>query len=431
MNAKKFNSILLNFALLSIDCIILFISYLIAIDENILMYLIIIWNLVLLLPILINSKSSLSMIAFISLFMTWYSTSAFIASSFGFKYFDIPQQIIFEVTHKSLLTLIVCHFVLILCKVIFKFPSLDWIEKNFIGIIQGLSKNRIKFMVAILFALSIYFWYRIIFIIGITSLLENPRIYAAVLFEQVGFYHQIVMVPITFILIVYMINTEGVYKLKGWILISGMLVWLPMILVGARKELYICVIVIFLFGGITRIKKGILGIFIAVMFLIIPLFREGWVGFDNIILSFQEFILPQYSHFIFEMLGDIQKNAIVEVSGYRTGFWSLFPGILRPYEYVPLGLSLFNLRLTNVGIAAHPIGEAVLNYGEFGYVLFGLIFVGVTLIAFISSKRSIIVSVILFAYLSLLGRSDIWITIFFCLYTCIFTSLFFIRFRKK
>lgn len=431
MNTKKFNSILLNFALLSIDCIILLISYLISVDTDMLIYLIVMWNLVLLLPILINSKSSLSMIAFISLFMTWYSTSAFIASSLGFTYFDIPQQIIFEVTQKSLLTLIVCHFVLILCKILFKFPSLGWIETNFIGVIQGLSRNRIKFMIAILITLGIYFWYRIIFVIGITSLLENPRIYAAVLFEQVGFYHQIIMVPITFILMVYMINTEGAYKLKAWIFISGMLIWLPMILVGARKELYICVIVIFLFGGITRIKKVIFGIVIAFMFLIIPLFREGWVGFDNIILSFQEFILPQYSHFIFEILGDIQKNAIVDVSGYQAGFWSLFPGVLRPHEYVPLGLSLFNLRLTNVGIAAHPIGEAVLNFGEFGYVLFGFIFVGVTLVAFISSKKSIIISVILFAYLSLLGRSDIWITIFFCVYTCIFTSLFFIRLRKK
>ncbi|WP_141557678.1 hypothetical protein [Bacillus cereus] len=431
MNTKKFNSILLNFALLSIDCIILLISYLISVDPDSLICLIVMWNLVLLLPILINSKSSLSMIAFVSLFMTWYSTSAFIASFLGFTYFDIPQQIIFEVTQKSLLTLIVCHFVLILCKILFKFPSLDWIETNFIGVIQGLSKNRIKFMIVILMTLGVYFWYRIIFVIGITSLLENPRIYAAVLFEQVGFYHQIIMVPITFILIVYMINTKGAHKLKAWIFISGILIWLPMVLVGARKELYICVIVIFLFGGITRIKKVILGIVVTFMFLIIPLFREGWVGFDNIILSFQEFILPQYSHFIFEILGDIQKNAIVDISGYQAGFWSLFPGFLRPHEYVPLGLSLFNLRLTNVGIAAHPIGEAVLNFGELGYVLFGFIFVGVTVVAFISSKKSIIVSVILFAYLSLLGRSDLWITIFFCLYTCIVTSLFFIRLHKK
>ncbi|WP_309462008.1 hypothetical protein, partial [Bacillus paranthracis] len=290
--------------------------------------------------------------------------------------------------------------------------------------------GKLKMMLALLGIMGLYFWYRIIFVIGIKALLENPRVYATILFEQVGFYHQIVMIPLSIILITYVINKQIEYGKKFIILNIVLFAWLPLLLVGARKEIYICIIAVFLFSGISRMKKMVLGVFAVLLLLLLPLLREGWVGFDNLIMSFHEFILPQYSHFIFEVLGSEAKRNIVETSGYQAGFWSLLPGMLRPKEYIPLGLSTFNLGLTNVGIAAHPIGEAVLNFNENGYVFFGLIYVVINTIVFMISKRSPLAAVIFFSYLSLLGRTDLWVTIFFGIYTYVFIRMFLMKVQK-
>lgn len=238
------------------------------------------------------------------------------------------------------------------------------------------------------------------------------------------------MIPLSIILITYVINKQIEYGKKFIILNIVLFAWLPLLLVGARKEIYICIIAVFLFSGISRMKKMVLGVFAVLLLLLLPLLREGWVGFDNLIMSFHEFILPQYSHFIFEVLGSEAKRNIVETSGYQAGFWSLLPGMLRPKEYIPLGLSTFNLGLTNVGIAAHPIGEAVLNFNENGYVFFGLIYVVINTIVFMISKRSPLAAVIFFSYLSLLGRTDLWVTIFFGIYTYVFIRMFLMKVQK-
>ncbi|MCP3761377.1 hypothetical protein NLX67_03100 [Domibacillus sp. A3M-37] len=398
--------------------------------ESIFIFIVFSWIFFLLIQILIF-KGAGKYFSIITVFITLYSVSAYIASNWGFIYFDIPKFIIDDVTLKSLAAIIFSHFILFIISPMFKNKSLKDSEQLFIKRIKTLSINKINLMLFLMFLIGSYFWYRLIFKVGLPNLIGNPRFFASVLLEQAGFYHQIIMIPISIILTAYLINNKLNFKRKFLFISILLLAWIPLLLVGARKEIYVYLLAILFFGGIKKSNKIIMGFFTAIVMLIIPLVREGWSGFENVILSFQEFILPQYSHFIFELLGEQQKSALLNLSGYEVGAWSLFPGFLRVEEFIPLGLSVFNLGLTNVGIAAHPIGEAFLNFGTNGYIIFVFIFVFLNIFTIRLAKNNIMAFVICFLYLILLGRTDLWVTVFFCLYTYIFIAIFFIKFKYK
>ncbi|MDR4419991.1 hypothetical protein, partial [Bacillus paranthracis] len=138
MDRKAFNKILLNLILVFINILMIVWYVSVDINESNLLQMSLVWLFVLGFQILISPKSSIGLIGIITMFISLYSVSAFIAASLGFMYFEIPQYIIFEVTSKSLVVIIVCHLTLLLLKMMLKFPDVSFIEREFINIIFNL-----------------------------------------------------------------------------------------------------------------------------------------------------------------------------------------------------------------------------------------------------------------------------------------------------
>ncbi|HGA0701183.1 MULTISPECIES: hypothetical protein [Bacillus] len=415
-----------NYLCLILNLVLVLILSFYTTSEAILLMFIVIFFVQLIIDIL-QVKKRLVSILFV--FIMLYSVSAFIAMRLGYIYFYMDPEIIVEVTGKSLASIILAYIFITISSFFFSFPSVESIKKRIRDYVLGIEKISINICILILCIIAGYFWSKIIFQIGINALLSNPRIYATVLFEHINFYHQIILIPISIILAIRMDYDKDSFMRNLTVKLSLALAWSPLVLVGARKELFIFVMGYFIFGGMKKLLKYMGLILIAILMLFLPLIREGWSGFNNIIMSFHEFIMPQYASFIYQQLDDVSKNSILDVSGYMVGINAMIPGFLRIHEYIPLGESTFTLGITNVGIATHFIGEAVLNFPNGGYLLFSIMYTSMLLIIVKVNKISPMIFVLFYSYLIVIGRSDFWLTMFFCCYSFIFIYL--LTFRKK
>ncbi|MBL0659355.1 MULTISPECIES: hypothetical protein [Aeromonas] len=253
---------------------------------------------------------------------------------------------------------------------------------------------------------------------------NNLRLNKEILSFAENQYYQIVFIPIALLLLSKVLTNKSRVDIIFLVFSIS-----PFLLSGSRKELFILFCSLFFvyrksIGGKSLICMSL---FIAFM-LILPLFREG-AGVYDVFVSFHEFILPQYGFFLYyESATSLHFGG----SDLISGVWSLLPGVLRLSEFITIGNALSQYGLANnIGLASNPALEAHINFGDVGYLIFPfIIFSYFLLCRLIVTKKIIFLSPFLF-YLIVLGRSDVWLTVFFALYTSVFMFLAIKRFKNR
>ncbi|QNG60203.1 hypothetical protein H4O14_01355 [Bacillus sp. PAMC26568] len=363
--------------------------------------------------------------------LTMFSTSAYVAANLGYIYFYIPKEIIEEVTSKSLFSILLSYLITIALLELLgnkKMLNLKEVSQRFQNEIEWIAPNKILLLNFVLLVILSYFYFNLLINVDINSFITNPRAVKQQVYGVVAeHYFQVFIFPTTLIMVLRFIKTKSKFNFISIILL--ILLWIPLVLIGERKVLYLIVLGILLFGGFKPQKIISVGIVSLLFFLFLPLVREGWLGFDDWILSFHEFILPQYFSFLLHTLHPSVLETISSTSGYLTGAQALLPSFFRIFQYEPLGLSFYNLDLTNVGIAANPIGEAYINFGEKGYFIFSFLFSCTLILLFYFSEKNYLFWIVGLPYTFLAGRSDLWISFFFIIYSYLLLSI--LMTRKK
>ncbi len=134
----------------------------------------------------------------------------------------------------------------------------------------------------------------------------------------------------------------------------------------------------------------------------------------------------KYVQFIAEhLINDYDTSLVLEKSNLFNGVNAMFPSFLRINEYKGLGSSLLDsLSYIPLGIGAHPLGEAILNFGKYGYLVFIIVFFFCyNLIFFIAKNGLPELLIIAIGYFSIIGRSDLWLSVFFLSYSSFFMFL--------
>lgn len=194
--------------------------------------------------------------------------------------------------------------------------------------------------------------------------------------------------------------------------------WLPLFAIGARKNALIVVVVVGLVALLGRPSVRGRRIAVAAALLGLALFAFPAVTEGRLDQSTIEFVYPQY--FLFT---DIERDLELDY-GYGKGALLMVPAPLRPQPVVDLGLQFTLARITNVGVGAHPVGEAYLVAPRFVVPLAAGATVALVLVTLLLARASDAFLFIGVAHALLWGRSDLWITLFFITYQGLVLWLF-------
>jgi len=198
------------------------------------------------------------------------------------------------------------------------------------------------------------------------------------------------------------------------------ILWSLFIISGYRKELFAFIMCLFLSGfvNIGHHKKSIIAL--VLLFLALPIFRDGNFRITNFVLSFHEFVLPQYTQGLVEFkMSHSDISYILRNSSLINGIGALFPSFLRLLPYKPIGVSILDLPYVDVGLGIHPFAEYAINFGKDWWFFFIIVsFIGYNLVFYLSRWIPEILFVSL-GYFAMYGRSDVWLTIFFVTYSSI------------
>ncbi|MEB1052780.1 hypothetical protein [Citrobacter portucalensis] len=240
-----------------------------------------------------------------------------------------------------------------------------------------------------------------------------------ILFFAQNQYYQIIFIPIALILLVKALKNK-------FEIIYLVMLLLPFLLSASRKEIFVLACAFYLtYPKIIAGKRKIWLVFFALTMFLSPMFREG-VGVYDRFVSFHEFILPQYGLIISQSIGI--DGSYFPNSNFLSGFWALIPSFLRLSDYITIGNQLSQLNIGNIGLASTPALDAYINFGILGIYIYPIfIFLYYKVCMFIISRRLVQLSPFLF-YFIVFGRSELWLTIFFSLYTSLF---FLILLAKK
>ncbi|MBV6644182.1 MAG: hypothetical protein KI790_01960 [Cyclobacteriaceae bacterium] len=355
-----------------------------------------------------------------------------VSSLLEFQYYGVSRETVEQSSYFSILSIM--GSVLIIVIFIYKRgqEKISSIREAIIQKINSVSVARSYLIIFLMILLSVLMWLNIWRSIG-NFLPVGNRDFAGELFFISNHYMQILILSLSFYSIFRILSKRSRVETLLYIVLLIFL-WYPFAVVGARKEIFLLVLCIFFFLETTLKQKTLLGAAVVVYMFGIPLLREGVSSTVFNILSIQEFILPQYTHLLLSESSDLTISEILDQSSYQSGLWVFIPGTFRLTEFVPLGKSFYNLDLTNVALGAHPIGEAWINYGDWGYFFFAFLFF--FLIRFLITGGAGITELVIVScsYLAVFGRSDLWITLFFIIYTSLFFFLLAtpirIRYRK-
>ena len=404
----------LNFGIF-IPTLLLFFTFLPS-HKHILFILIYIWLINLFFTLLLNKDSRIFNVFW--LFLTLYNITAL----FGLKYFNLdyppfPQEeTIIEGTFIGLRGIWLAYTFASI--VFFKFDWKNWIK----NIVSGVSIQFEQVKEARLYLCGVF-----VILIGLIDSISLLRLgllnifvserrhFSGELLSTSNHNIQILGISISILLIIGISR----YRRNMVLVMYGMsglfLYWIPFLLVGSRKEL------IYLFGAITiyfmynkKISKTFLFIItvVGIVFFLLP----GLIG-NSMEFSFHEFILPQYMLFTL-----LESNVNIDYN-YFQGTWFLLPGFLRLYNTESLGVIFFNAGLTNVGVGGNPVAEAYVNNHNFVVIIFAIVTVIFLLLIVLLSRINPWIGLIGLSYGFVWGRSDLWITLFFILYTGLIIKL--------
>lgn len=356
--------------------------------------------------------------------LTLYITTGYLVYYFGgITYFGVRGETIEYITKYSFLSVLFIHVICIFLSRKYNLPSLNEIRFKLLGKARRVKRDRIVLAYLLLFLAGTLMWYDVIFTIGSLSPVGNRELVGELLFGN-NHYFQLIFISVT-IFVMFILKVRKKRWINYWGACLLFWLWYPTIVVGARKEIFIIGVVFYMFSNFKTYQKiGVVALFLTYMFGI-PIVREGWSGVALNILSIQEFILPQYVHHLLYESSQTSIEYVRSFSSYKDGFWVFLPGFLRLSEFQPLGVSFFDLGKTNVALGANPIGEAWLNFGDFGYIFFIFSFVLLVYFLLIRNHKNPEFFVIAVPYLALYGRSDLWVTLFFIIYSGLLLKLLF------
>lgn len=361
----------------------------------------------------------------IFLFLSLYSLSSYFLGLIGIVYFDTSFDVLHLIIRNNLIVISVVYFIIELthdfrARYIVSFAN---IRNKLLSQVTNVSKIKIT-LAALFLIILVLITILQIFKIGVANFFSNIRGHGTTVFIVGNFYLQILTIPISYILFSRGLHCKKPIYSK---FILGLVVvfWIMYIFCGARKEVFIFAMIVVM-SGLFDLKKN-LKYFIGVLLIIfmLPMVREGYWVPTNYLLSLHEFVLPQYTQVIAkELMSSTQIEAIVEQSGLISGIGAMVPSFLRLMPYKPIGESILDLPYISVGLSVHPFAEFYINFGEYWWVAFVLFFVVGYHLIFILSRIVPELSVISFGYLAVYGRSDVWLTIFFIIYSTIVLVFF-------
>ncbi|GEM_PF-1762583 len=372
----------------------------------------------------LTKRDRLILIRIFIALLTLYTTTSYLVYYFGgITYFGVKGETVAYITKYSFLSVLCSYIICTFLARKYKMPSLNQIRLKLIGKARKVKRDRLIIVYLLLFLVGSLMWYDVLFTIGSVSPVGNREMVGKLLFGN-NHYFQVIIISLT-IFLIFLLKAGRKRWVNYWGIFLLIWLWYPTVVVGARKELFIICVVFYLFTNFKTYQKiGVGACFLLYMFGI-PLIREGWASAALNILSIQEFILPQYVHFVLFESGKQSINHVSQFSSYLDGVWVFFPGSLRLSEFKPLGVSFFELNETNVALGAHPIGEAWLNFGGWGYPFFIVEYCALIFILFIKNRRYPEFFVVGLPYIALFGRSDLWVTLFFIIYSGVILKLIF------
>lgn len=293
---------------------------------------------------------------------------------------------------------------------IFNVNWIQWIDANsrrFVGSVGLISESRMLLLTAMLLILAVISWYQVADI-GFANVFGDPRrAWAGRVLSTSDHIFQLIAIVLSIVIAVR--SMSNLRKIRVWLLYVATLFayWLPYVLIGARKELFIVTIAILMAYWSSYWLRYVVTILVAFFFVMPWLINKHFVG------SFHEFILPQC--FLFSL---IEFPALLTNYNYNyfIGSWLMLPKFLRLIEVRDMGSSFAELNLTNVGIGAHPMAEAYLNSVEWSSILFVLATVILIMGVYMLSRWDSGFAMLGIPYILIWGRSDLWVTLFFIFY---------------
>jgi hypothetical protein len=224
---------------------------------------------------------------------------------------------------------------------------------------------------------------------------------------------QVIAIPITILALISAWQTRD-QLLRTVVTICVGFAWLPSLLAGARKEIFIICIA----ASIPKMLKlrplglttPLLVACAAIVFISIPVLFDG-----DFARGFQEFILPFYNVISIHEYGDYLRPTTSFLSGTQL----LLPSFLRPMDARVFGTDITDLMLAlgqNVSYGGQPYAESLAFAEQAPCIMFlvsNIILLGA---CFVLARMNPIYALIAFPYLALWGRSILWLTLFFILY---------------
>jgi len=361
---------------------------------------------------LVAIPASRPLTAFVAAF-TLYGTTAWVAASrFGLVYPPGPtDETIAEGTRLTLLVAVATFLVLRLLPLDL---SMRWLRQAAIDVLDRASRasgGRIAVVALGLTAIALRDWWQLR-AIGLDAVFEaDRRAFADALLTASDHNMQIVGMAGTIALGAIALATPE-RRRRALLLASVVAIfWAPSLLVGARKSPLLVLVALALLALVAgrgrAMRRGPLlaaGV-LALGLLLVPLARTGRLDQASI-----EFVYPQY------VLFSAMEHDLDLDYGYARGAALMLPAALRPFEVRDIGANFAELGVTNVGVGAHPVGEAYLASpraaGGRAVAATVLIVLVVRVLARVDSTFAVAGA----AHLVLWGRSDFWITVFFTVY---------------
>lgn len=222
---------------------------------------------------------------------------------------------------------------------------------------------------------------------------------------------QVVAIPISILALIRACRTDD-RLLRAVVTICVGFAWLPSFLAGSRKEVFL-ICMAFLPIMLTRPVGAMarwLAVGAALIFILVPILFDG-----QIIMGFQEFILPYYNIVSVHEYSDY----LMPTYSFFSGIQLLLPSFLRISDVRVFGSDLSDLMIAlgqNVSYGGQPYAEAMAFAGQTPAVMF-LVNNSILLGAcYVLARINSIYTIMAFPYLALWGRSILWVTLFFILY---------------
>lgn len=364
---------------------------------------IIVWWCVLLLNLAVFPEKRL--ITVLTVFLSLYCTSAYLAAYyFDLYYPPFPSMTTYTTGTWLSFQALTLTYVLLLCIPVRWNKWIGECAHRLMADVREMPRFNILLCCAMLFGMALI-TLRQCTVIGWTTIIEaNRRMFAHFVYATYDHNFQLIAISLSIILAIRAVCRPKNNETWLFLLPTLILYWLPTLIIGARKELFlvvVCLVSILFIAGISR--KYLYLVF--GMMVLLPIVKEGGLKY-----LFHEYILPQY-YFLSLLQFPFQVDRT-----FADGSLFMLPNFLRPFPVESLASIFTNTGLPNVGYGAHPMAEAWIYSPDWCILVFALLTVSMLLVIYGLSRLYPGYGLLGFAYLIIWGRSEYWGHLFFIFY---------------